>query len=101
MILWLCCARVSRLANVAVAARAIQDLLLKDFKAKSEFSDWFARQDEPPSSAKPARKVLILPNPINVEHEEKIVALEARIKRLVPPSVHSRRHGFANTLPPD
>lgn len=84
MLLWVCCASANDLANLPVIARAIQDLLLKDFKAKSEFSDWFARQDDPPSSARPARPVVIHPNPINVEHEEKIVALEARIQRLVP-----------------
>ncbi|CAN8106283.1 unnamed protein product [Discula destructiva] len=64
-----------------LGARAIQDLLLKDFKAKSECSDWFGRDQLPPSS-EPARPVVIHPNPINVQHDEKIVALEARIKRL-------------------
>lgn len=65
-------------------ARAIQDHLLKDFGSKSEFSDWFSREDEPSSSARPNRPVVIQPNPINVEHDKKIASLETRIKRLVP-----------------
>lgn len=64
-------------------ARAIQDQLLKDFGSKSEFSDWFSREDEPSSAAVSKRPVVIEPNPVNVEHEQKIAALEARIKRFV------------------
>lgn len=66
-----------------MTARAIQDHLLKDFGVKSEFSDWFSRDDEPSTNAMPKRPVLIQPNPINVEHDKKIASLEARIKRLV------------------
>lgn len=72
-------------APAVLGARAIQDALLKDFGSKSEFSDWFSREDEPPAAAAPKRPVVIKPNPINVEHEEKIAALEARIKRYVLP----------------
>lgn len=68
-------------APAVLGARAIQDALLKDFGSKSEFSDWFSREDEPSAAAAPKRPVVIKPNPINVEHEEKIAALEARIKR--------------------
>lgn len=64
-------------------ARAIQDHLLKDFGSKSEFSDWFSREDETSSTARPKRPVVIQPNPINVEHDKKLASLEARIKRLV------------------
>jgi kinetochore protein Mis13/DSN1 len=56
-------------------ARAIQDQLLKDFGSKSEFSDWFAREDVPRPPA------IEKPNPRNIEHEEKIAELEERIKR--------------------
>lgn len=56
---------------------------MKDFGVKSELSDWFSREDEPSSSAKPKRPVLIQPNPINVEHDKKIASLETRIKRSV------------------
>ncbi|KAF3761047.1 hypothetical protein M406DRAFT_267487 [Cryphonectria parasitica EP155] len=70
-------------ANAVLGARAIEDQLLKDFGSKSEFSDWFSREDDEPSAAaKAKRPVVIRPNPVNVEHEQKIAALEARIKRL-------------------
>lgn len=70
-------------APAVLGARAIQDALLKDFGSKSEFSDWFSREDEPSDAAgKPKRPVVVKPNPINVEHEQKIAALEKRIKRL-------------------
>lgn len=72
-------------APAVLGARAIQDALLKDFGSKSEFSDWFSREDEPSAAAAPKRPVVIKPNPINVEHEEKIAALETRIKRYVLP----------------
>ncbi|KAI1416104.1 Mis12-Mtw1 protein family-domain-containing protein [Hypoxylon sp. FL1857] len=63
-------------SNEILGARAIQDQLLKDFSSKSEFSDWFAREEIPRPPA------IVKPNPKNIEHDEKIVALEERIKRL-------------------
>ncbi|KAI0134165.1 Mis12-Mtw1 protein family-domain-containing protein [Xylariales sp. AK1849] len=63
-------------SNAILGARAIQDQLLKDFGSKSEFSDWFAREDAPRPPA------IEKPNPRNIEHEEKIAELEERIKRL-------------------
>ncbi|KAI1102093.1 Mis12-Mtw1 protein family-domain-containing protein [Jackrogersella minutella] len=63
-------------SNEILGARAIQDQLLKDFAAKSEFSNWFAREEIPRPPA------IVKPNPRNVEHEEKIAELEQRIKRL-------------------
>lgn len=74
------CARLVSQANIHIAARAIQDQLLKDFSAKSEFSDWFSREEVPRPPA------IVKPNPRNVEHEEKIAALEERIKRYAPSS---------------
>jgi kinetochore protein Mis13/DSN1 len=62
-------------------ARAIQDQLLKDFGARSEFSDWFAREDAP----KPPIPVVLQPNPRNVDYDAKIAELEARIERYVHP----------------
>lgn len=59
------------------SARAIQDQLLKDFSARSEFSDWFAREDAP----KPPIPVVLQPNPRNVDYDAKIAELEARIER--------------------
>ncbi|KAK0720596.1 Mis12-Mtw1 protein family-domain-containing protein [Lasiosphaeris hirsuta] len=63
-------------SSVVLGARAIQDQLLKDFGSRSEFSDWFSREDAP----KPP--VVLKPNPRNIEHDAKIVEYEARIKRL-------------------
>lgn len=63
-------------SNEVLGARAIQDQLLKDFSSKSEFSDWFAREEIPRPPA------IVKPNPKNIEHDEKIVALEERVKRL-------------------
>ncbi|KAI6349775.1 hypothetical protein MCOR25_010639 [Pyricularia grisea] len=68
-------------SNAILGARAIQDQLLKDFGNKSEFSDWFSREDEA-SEAEPKRPVITKPNPVNIENEKKIVELEATIKRL-------------------
>jgi kinetochore protein Mis13/DSN1 len=53
----------------------IKESLLKDFANKSEFSDWFNREE----SAPPA-KVIKKPNPRNIELEENLVGLEARLK---------------------
>ncbi|KXJ90831.1 kinetochore-associated protein Dsn1/Mis13 [Microdochium bolleyi] len=63
-------------ANAIHGARAIQDQLMKDFASKSEFSDWFAREEveRPPP--------IVKPNPRNLEHDEKIAELEARLQRL-------------------
>lgn len=56
-------------------ARAIQDQLLKDFQSKSEFSNWFDREDSAPAP------VTRQPNPRNIEHERKIQQFEEKIKR--------------------
>ncbi|KAK5628920.1 hypothetical protein RRF57_004635 [Xylaria bambusicola] len=66
-------------SNAILGARAIQDQLLKDFSSRSEFSDWFSREDVPEVPRPPA---IVKPNPRNIEHDEQIVALEERIKRL-------------------
>jgi kinetochore protein Mis13/DSN1 len=58
-------------------ARVIKEALLKDFSNKSEFSDWFNREESAPEPTKIVKK----PNPRNVEIEENLVELEARIKR--------------------
>jgi kinetochore protein Mis13/DSN1 len=61
-------------AQLIFAARMITEALLKDFSNKSEFSDWFNREDSRPT------KVVKKPNPRNIELEENLVELEARIK---------------------
>ncbi|KAH8881563.1 hypothetical protein GQ53DRAFT_702042 [Thozetella sp. PMI_491] len=65
-------------SSAVLGARAIQDQLLKDFGSRSEFSDWFSREDAP----KPPVPTVLKPNPRNIEHEAKIAELEAKIKRL-------------------
>jgi kinetochore protein Mis13/DSN1 len=57
----------------------IKESLLKDFANKSEFSDWFNREE----SAPPPTKVIKKPNPRNIELEENLVGLEARLKLFV------------------
>ncbi|KAH6984062.1 Mis12-Mtw1 protein family-domain-containing protein [Ilyonectria destructans] len=53
--------------NAILGARAIQDQLLKDFAARSEFSDWFSRDDDVP-------KVPVQP-PLFVENETDLIVL--------------------------
>ncbi|KAH6609718.1 hypothetical protein Trco_003064 [Trichoderma cornu-damae] len=53
------------------------DQLLKDFASKSEFSDWFNREDNAPKAP-----VILKPNPRNAELDEKLAILEAKVKRL-------------------
>ncbi|KAL7816535.1 Mis12-Mtw1 protein family domain-containing protein [Trichoderma aethiopicum] len=64
-------------SGAVLGARAIQDQLLKDFATRSDFSDWFNREDHAPKAP-----VVMKPNPRNAELDEKLAALQARIKRL-------------------
>ncbi|KAH8659669.1 Mis12-Mtw1 protein family-domain-containing protein [Ilyonectria robusta] len=64
-------------AHAILGARAIQDHLLKNFAARSEFSDWFSRDDSVPKAP-----VIPKPNPRNIELDEKLAQLEINIKRL-------------------
>ena len=57
------------------AARVIKDALLKDFGNKSEFSDWFNREETAPT------KIIKKANPRNAEIEENLAGLEERIKK--------------------
>ncbi|KAH8599178.1 Mis12-Mtw1 protein family-domain-containing protein [Bisporella sp. PMI_857] len=61
----------------SLAARVIKESLLKDFANKSEFSDWFSREE----LAIPT-KIVKTPNPRNIEIEENLAGLEFRIKAL-------------------
>lgn len=59
-----------------LAARHIQEQLLKEFGTKSEMSDWFSRE--------PTRKrVVLVKNPLNESNAARVVELEERIKRHV------------------
>ncbi|KAL1837561.1 hypothetical protein VTJ49DRAFT_3642 [Mycothermus thermophilus] len=65
-------------SSAILGARAIQDQLLKDFGQRSEFSDWFVREDAPA----PPVPVVLQPNPRNVHYDAQIAELEAKIERL-------------------
>ena len=62
---------------MTATARVIKESLLKDFANKSEFSNWFSREDSAPA------KIIKKPNPRNVEIEENLAGLVARIKKYV------------------
>lgn len=51
---------------------------MKDFAARSEFSDWFSREDDAPKAP-----VVMKPNPRNMELDEKLAQLEINIKRYI------------------
>ncbi|KAI9680668.1 MAG: hypothetical protein M1817_004108 [Caeruleum heppii] len=62
--------------NARQAARVIQEELIKDFANRSEMSDWFSREDLPPTA------IVKKPHPRNVENARKIAELEREVKRL-------------------
>ncbi|KAI0152943.1 hypothetical protein GGR57DRAFT_163318 [Xylariaceae sp. FL1272] len=84
-------------SNAILGARAIQDQLLRDFSARSEFSDWFGREDNE-EEVVPKPPPIMKPNPRNIEHDEKIAELEERIKRL---KAEKRKWQSLKQQPPD
>ncbi|PLB53390.1 hypothetical protein P170DRAFT_445150 [Aspergillus steynii IBT 23096] len=64
-------------ASVHLAARVIQEEILKEFSVNSELSNWFSREDINPPSV-----VVKKPNPKNVQNTEKIKELEEQIQKL-------------------
>ncbi|KAL8672368.1 MAG: hypothetical protein Q9168_003164 [Polycauliona sp. 1 TL-2023] len=75
--------------NARQAAREIQQLLLKDFSAKSEMSDWFNRKETTPPPQQPK------PNPKNVSNEKRIQELEQELAKL-----QNERHTWETLLRP-
>ncbi|KAK2745328.1 hypothetical protein FQN55_006233 [Onygenales sp. PD_40] len=63
--------------SARLAARVIQEELLKDFANRSELSDWFSREETGPPAV-----VVKKPNPKNIQNEEKIKELEEQIHKL-------------------
>ncbi|CCU76364.1 kinetochore protein mis13 [Blumeria hordei DH14] len=59
-----------------LAARHIKEALLKEFSSRSEYSDWFSRDETTPT------KIVKLPNPRNVELENSLAIVESRLKLL-------------------
>ncbi|SLM36694.1 mis12-mtw1 family protein [Lasallia pustulata] len=62
-------------SHARLAAREIQQQLLKDFSSRSEMSDWFSREDSVPDPQPPQ------PNPKNISNLAKIQDLEQQIAR--------------------
>lgn len=63
--------------SARLAARVIQEELLKDFSTNSDLSNWFGREDSAPPAV-----VVKKPHPKNVQNAEKIKELEEQIQRL-------------------
>ncbi|EFY90085.1 Mis12-Mtw1 family protein [Metarhizium acridum CQMa 102] len=64
-------------SSAILGARAIQDQILKDFAQRADFSNWFSRDEDAPKEA-----LILKPNPRNIELDEKLTTLEAKIKIL-------------------
>ncbi|GAT27886.1 Mis12-Mtw1 family protein [Aspergillus luchuensis] len=62
--------------SARLAARVIQEELLKEFSSNSELSNWFGRED-----ATPPTLVVKKENPKNIQNAEKIQELEEQIQR--------------------
>ncbi|KAH2768672.1 hypothetical protein KXW10_007241 [Aspergillus fumigatus] len=77
-------------ASARLAARVIQEELLKDFSTKSELSNWFGREDVNPPAV-----VVKKPNPKNIQNADKIKELEEQIQRL-----QRERHSLNELLRP-
>ncbi|KAF4154199.1 hypothetical protein CNMCM6069_009550 [Aspergillus lentulus] len=77
-------------ASARLAARVIQEELLKDFSTNSELSNWFGREDVNPPAV-----VVKKPNPKNIQNADKIRELEEQIQRL-----QRERHSLNELLRP-
>ncbi|KAE8351717.1 Mis12-Mtw1 protein family-domain-containing protein [Aspergillus coremiiformis] len=64
-------------ASARLAARVIQEELLKDFSTNSQLSNWFEREDVDPPAV-----VVKKPNPKNIQNADKIKELEEQIQKL-------------------
>ncbi|KFZ02057.1 hypothetical protein V500_00466 [Pseudogymnoascus sp. VKM F-4518 (FW-2643)] len=58
-----------------LAARQIQEEVLKEFDSRSELSNWFAR-------GLGEKRTVVVPNTVNVANAARVAELEERIKRL-------------------
>ncbi|KKK26365.1 hypothetical protein ARAM_007066 [Aspergillus rambellii] len=63
--------------SARLAARVIQEELLKEFSSNSELSNWFGREDTSPPTL-----VVKKENPKNIQNQEKIKELEEQIHKL-------------------
>ncbi|KAL2867278.1 Mis12-Mtw1 family protein [Aspergillus lucknowensis] len=76
--------------SARLAARVIQEELLKEFSGNSELSSWFAREDTTPPTV-----VVKKANPKNVQNQDKIKELEEQIQKL-----QKERHALNALLRP-
>ncbi|OJJ60542.1 hypothetical protein ASPSYDRAFT_146695 [Aspergillus sydowii CBS 593.65] len=76
--------------SARLAARVIQEELLKEFGSNSELSNWFSREDTTPPTV-----VVKKANPKNVQNQEKIKELEEQIQKL-----QKERHALNALLQP-
>ncbi|OQD89661.1 hypothetical protein PENANT_c002G02665 [Penicillium antarcticum] len=63
--------------SARLAARVIQEELLREFSSNSELSNWFSREEVNPPAV-----IVKKPNPRNVQNTEKIKELEEHIQKL-------------------
>ncbi|RDW86922.1 Mis12-Mtw1 family protein [Aspergillus mulundensis] len=75
--------------SARLAARVIQEELVKDFASNSELSNWFSREDTAPTV------VVKKANPKNVQNQDKIKELEEQIQKL-----QKERHALNALLRP-
>ncbi|KAJ0423658.1 Mis12-Mtw1 protein family-domain-containing protein [Aspergillus carlsbadensis] len=76
--------------SARLAARVIQEELLKEFSSNSELSNWFGREDTSPPTVV-VKKV----NPKNVQNQDKVKELEEQIQKL-----QKERHALNALLRP-
>ncbi|KAI9371029.1 Mis12-Mtw1 protein family-domain-containing protein [Aspergillus egyptiacus] len=76
--------------SARLAARVIQEELVKEFSNNSELSNWFAREDTSPPTV-----VVKKANPKNVQNQDKIKELEEQIQKL-----QRQRHALNALLRP-
>ncbi|RAL01863.1 Mis12-Mtw1 family protein [Aspergillus ibericus CBS 121593] len=76
--------------SARLAARVIQEELLKEFSTNSELSNWFGRED-----VNPPALVVKKENPKNIQNAEKIQELEEQIQKL-----QKERHALNALLRP-
>ncbi|PYI07940.1 hypothetical protein BO78DRAFT_406202 [Aspergillus sclerotiicarbonarius CBS 121057] len=79
--------------SARLAARVIQEELLKEFSTNSELSNWFGRED-----VNPPALVVKKENPKNIQNAEKIQELEEQIQSVI--RLQKERHALNALLRP-
>ncbi|KAI9802686.1 MAG: hypothetical protein M1825_002708 [Sarcosagium campestre] len=79
--------------NARLAARVIQEDLVKAFANRSDMSNWFNRDIQP------AATIVQKPNPRNITNAEKILELEAQLDRDMDGRLKSERQAWETLAP--